>query len=94
MAEDLMSEKAILKRAVQELHQKLEATEKGRAAAEEHQRAVEEKLTEGAITTVEHVIGMIKSHQPDFDVGLILRGYKCSQVDDAQKILESVQPTA
>jgi hypothetical protein len=44
---------------------------------------IEEKLTESAITAVEHAIGMIRSHQPDFDVKLMLRGYKCSQADDA-----------
>jgi hypothetical protein len=37
MAEDLMRKKVILKRAVQELHQKLETAEEGRAAAEERQ---------------------------------------------------------
>jgi hypothetical protein len=57
------------------LQNKLEATEGRRAA-------VEEKLIEGAITVVEHVVGVIKSRQPDFDLGLILKGYNCSQADD------------
>jgi hypothetical protein len=59
------------------LQKKLEAVE-GRWAI------VEEKLIEGTITTIEHVVGVIKSRQPDFDLGLILKGYNCSQADDVQ----------
>jgi len=46
------------------------------------------------VTAVEHVVGTIKSHYPGLYVSLLLRGYKCSHLDEAQRILESVQPTA
>ena len=46
--------KAILKQQDEELQKKLEA-------AEECQAVVEEKLIEGAITAVEHMVGVIKS---------------------------------
>ncbi|XP_066384694.1 uncharacterized protein [Miscanthus floridulus] len=64
----LEREKATLKQQAEEMQKKLEATEERRAA-------VEEKLTKGAITTVEHVVGVIKSHQPDFDPSLILQAF-------------------
>ena len=50
----LEGEKAILKQQAEELQKKLEA-------AEECRTAVEEKLTEGAITAIENVVGVIKS---------------------------------
>ena len=78
-------EKATLTQQAKELQKKLEAIEECRAA-------VEEKLTEGAITTVEHVVRVIKSHQPDFDPSFILQGYNYSQPGDAQKLLEGIQP--
>jgi len=43
-----------LKHQAEELQKKLEA-------AEERRAAVEEKLTEGAVTAVEHMVGVIKS---------------------------------
>lgn len=70
-----------MKQHAKELQKKLEA-------AEEHQIAVEEKLTKGAVTVVEHMVGVIKSHQPNFDLNLILWGYNCSQADDVQKPLK------
>ena len=71
----------------EELQKKLEAA-KGRPAA------VEEKLTEGAVSAVEHVVGVIKSRQPDFDPNLILQGYNCSQADDVQQLLDGIRPMA
>ena len=50
----LEREKVTLKQQAEELQKKLDATEGRRAT-------IEEKLTEGAITTVEHVVGVIKS---------------------------------
>jgi ornithine cyclodeaminase/alanine dehydrogenase-like protein (mu-crystallin family) len=67
----LEREKATLEQQAEELQKKLEA-------AEGHRATVEEKLTEGVVTAVEHVVGVIKSRQPDFDPGLILQGYNCS----------------
>ena len=55
----------ILKQQAEELQKRLEATE-------EHWIAIKEKLTEGVVTMVEHVVGVIKSRQPDFDPNLIL----------------------
>ena len=82
----LEREKTTLKQQAEELQNKLEA-------AEERQAALEEKLTEGSITTVEHVVGVIKSHQPDFDPSLILQGYNCSQAEDVQQLLDGIRPT-
>ena len=50
----LEGEKVTLKQQAKELQRKLEA-------AEERRAAVEEKLTEGDVTAVEHVVGVIKS---------------------------------
>ena len=54
-----------MKQQAEELQKKLDATKGCRAT-------VEEKLTEGAITTIEHVVGVIMSRLPDFDSSLIL----------------------
>jgi hypothetical protein len=83
----LEREKATLKQQAEELQKKLEAVEGCRAV-------IEEKLIEGTITTIEHVVGVIKSRQPDFDPSLILKGYNCSQVDDVQQFLDGIRPTA
>ena len=77
----------ILKQQAEELQQKLDATK-------ERWIAVEEKLTEGSVTTVEHVVGVIKSHMLDLDPALILQGYNYSNADDVQKLLEEIQPMA
>ena len=61
----LEREKETLKQQAEELQKKLDATEGRRAT-------IEEKLTEGAITTIEHVVGVIMSRLPDFDSSLIL----------------------
>ena len=53
----LEREKATLKQQAEELQKKLEVAEGRRAT-------IEEKLTEGAITIVKHVVGVIKSRQP------------------------------
>ena len=83
----LEREKATLKQQAEELQKKLKA-------AEGHRSTIEEKLTEGAITTVEHVVGVIKSRQPNFDPNLILQGYNCSQADDVQQLLDGIRPMA
>jgi len=80
----LEREKVTLKQQAEELQKKLEAVE-GRWAT------IEEKLTEEAMTAVEHVVGVIKSH---FDLNLILQGYNCSQADDVQQLLDGIHPTA
>ena len=67
----LEREKETLKKQAEELQKRLEAVE-------EHQATVEEKLTEGAVNVVEHVVGVIKSCQTNFDPSLILQGYNCS----------------
>jgi len=82
----LEQEKATLKQQAEEFQKKLEA-------AKGHWATVEEKLTKGAITAVEHVVGVIKSCQPDFDPSLILQGYNCSQADDVQQLLDGIHPT-
>ena len=64
----LEREKATLKQQAEELQRKLEATE-------EHRATVEEKLTEGSVTAIEHMVGVIKNCQPDFEPNLILQGY-------------------
>ena len=83
----LEREKVTLMQQAEELQKKLEA-------AEGCQAAVEEKLTEGAVSAVEHVVGVIKSRQPDFDPNLILQGYNCSQADDVQQLLDGVRRMA
>jgi len=83
----LEREKVTLKQQVEEMQKKLES-------AEGCQAAVEEKLTEGAISVVKNVVGVIKSRQPDFDPNLILQGYNCSQADDVQQLLDGIHPTA
>jgi len=83
----LEGEKAILKQQAEEMQKTLEATK-------EHRIAIKEKLTEGAVTVVEHVVGVIKNHQPNFDPNLILQGYNCSKADDVQKLLKEIQPMA
>jgi hypothetical protein len=50
-------------------------------------------MTEGAVTAVEHVVGVIKSRQSDFDPSLILKGYSCSQADHVQRFLDGIRPT-
>jgi len=83
----LEREKVTLKQQAEELQKKLEA-------AEGCQAAVEEKLTEGAVSAVEHVVGVIKSRQLDFDPNLILQGYNYSQADDVQQLLDGIRPMA
>jgi ornithine cyclodeaminase/alanine dehydrogenase-like protein (mu-crystallin family) len=85
--EVLEREKATLKQQAEESQKKLEA-------AKERWAAIEENLTEGAVTAVEHVVGVIKSRQPDFEPNLILQGYNCSQADDVQQLLDGIRPTA
>ena len=82
----LEREKATLKQQAEELQKKLKV-------AEERRVTVEEKLIERAVTAVKHVVGVIKSHQPDFDPNLILQGYNCSQADDVQQLLDGIHPT-
>jgi hypothetical protein len=82
----LEREKATLKQQAEELQKKLEAAEERRATVE--------KLTEGAVTAVEHVVGVIKRCQPNFDLSLILQGYNCNQANDAQQLLDGIRPTA
>ena len=83
----LEREKATLKQQAEELQKKLEVAEGRRAT-------IEEKLTEGAITIVKHVVGVIKSRQPNFDPNLILQGYNCNQAYDVQQLLDDIHPTA
>jgi vacuolar-type H+-ATPase subunit I/STV1 len=83
--EVLEREKATLKQQAEESQKKLEA-------AEERWAAIEENLTEGAVTAVEHVVGVIKSRQPNFESNLILQGY--SQADDVQQLLDGIRHTA
>lgn len=85
-AEILKNEKAALKQQVNDLQKKL-------AVAEQRRADVEGELTEGAVTAVGHAVGTLKSRIPDLDVSLILQGYNCGSEDDAQKLLEEVQPT-
>lgn len=85
-AELLKKEKAAPKRQVDDLQKKLAVTEQRRAD-------VEGELTEGAVTAVGHAVGTLKSRIPDLDVSLILQGYNCGSEEDAQKLLEEVQPT-
>jgi hypothetical protein len=40
------------------------------------------------------VVGVIKSRQPNFDLGLILNCYNCSQADDVQQFLDGIRPMA
>ena len=82
----LEREKATLKQQAEELQKKLKV-------AEERRVTVEEKLAKGDVTAVEHVVGVIKSRQPDFDPSLILQGYNCSQADDVQQLLDGIHPT-
>ena len=51
----LEREKVTLKKQAEELQKRLEA-------AKEHRAAIEEKLIEGAIAAVEHMVRVIKSH--------------------------------
>ena len=81
----------ILEREKETLKQQAEELQKKFEVAEGHRATVKEKLTEGAITAVEHVVGVIKSRQPDFDPNLILQGYNCSQADDVQQLLDGVR---
>ena len=63
------------------------------AVAEQRRADVEGELIEGAITVVGHAVGILKSRIPDLDISLILQGYNCGSEEDAQKLLEEVQPT-
>lgn len=79
----LKGEKVTLKQQVKELQKKLEA-------GEERRVAVEEKLIKAAITAIGHVVGIIKSHLPDFDMSLVLQGYNYSGEEDVEKLLEEI----
>lgn len=75
------------------MKQQVDDLQKKLAVAEQRRADVEGELIEGAVTAVGHAVGTLKSRIPDLDVSLILQGYNCGSEDDAQKLLEEVQPT-
>lgn len=68
----LEDEKTTLKQVIEELRQKL-------GVSEQHRTDVEAKLVEGALTSVGHAVGILKSYLRDIDVGLISQQWRQGQ---------------
>ena len=68
--ERLEGEKATLEQEIKELRRKLEVFE-------HHHTDVEAKLVEGALTSVGHAVGILRSYLPDLNISLISQGYNC-----------------
>ena len=83
----LEGEKATLEQEIEEPRRKHEVFE-------QRHIDVEAKLVEGALTTVGHAIGILKSYLPDLNISLISQGYNCDGgkpeelFDESQAALE------
>jgi hypothetical protein len=53
---------------------------------------IEAKLVEGALTSVGHAIGILRSYMPDLNVSMISQGYNCDG-GKAEELFDESQAT-
>ncbi|CAL4910486.1 unnamed protein product [Urochloa decumbens] len=58
---------------------------------DEQKSCVEAELPRGAVMAASHALGVLKSHLPDLDIGILSKGYACTPAE-AQGLADQTRP--
>lgn len=86
-----MDKQASLQQRLELKDKEIEDLKKKLVDLDEQMSCVEAELPRGAVMAAFHALGVLKSHLPDLDVGILSKGYACTPAE-AQALADQVRP--
>ncbi|CAL4895844.1 unnamed protein product [Urochloa decumbens] len=90
----VMEKQASLEQGLELKDKEIENLKKKLVDLDEQKSCVEAELPRGAVMAASHALGVLKSHLPDLDIGILSKGYACTPseaqalADQARSIVE------
>ncbi|RCV15376.1 hypothetical protein SETIT_3G051600v2 [Setaria italica] len=88
---EMMDKQASLQQRLELKDKEIEDLKKKLVDLDEQMSCVEAELPRGAVMAAFHALGVLKSHLPDLDVGILSKGYACTPAE-AQALADQVRP--
>ncbi|CAN6353656.1 unnamed protein product [Urochloa humidicola] len=88
---EMMDKQASLEQRLELKDNDIEDLKKKLVDLDEQKSCIEAELPRGAVMAASHALGVLKSHLPDLDIGILSKGYACTPAE-AQALADQACP--
>ncbi|CAN6326590.1 unnamed protein product [Urochloa humidicola] len=88
---EVMEKLASLEQGLELKDREIEDLKKKLVDLDEQKSCVEAELPRAAVVAASHALGVLKSHLPDLDIGILSKGYACTPAE-AQALADQARP--
>ncbi|CAN6331310.1 unnamed protein product [Urochloa humidicola] len=89
--QEVMEKQASLEQGLEVKDKEIEDLKKKLVDLDKQKSCVEAELPRGAVMAASHALGVLKSHLPDLDIGILSKGYACTPAE-AQALADQARP--
>ncbi|CAL4910489.1 unnamed protein product [Urochloa decumbens] len=88
---EMMDKQASLEQRLELKDKEIEDMKKKLVDLDGQKSCIEAELPRGAVMAASHALGVLKSHLPDLDIGILSKGYACTPAE-AQALADQARP--